>query len=112
MGSHQKERTILLDYGRNCVNGFILDSMHLVFLGVTKRLLEFITSGPRCCKISNTQRKMLSEALVAYNGKLPREFARQPRSLDYLSRWKATEFREFLLYNGVIVLKKVLSEDM
>ena len=112
MGSHQKERTILLDYGINCVNGFILDSMHLVFLGVTKRLLEFITSGPRCCKISNTQSQMLSEALVAYNGKLPREFARQPRSLDYLSRWKATEFREFLLYTGIIVLKKVLSEDM
>ena len=86
--------------------------MHLVFLGVTKRLLEFITSGPRCCKFSNTQRQMLSEALVAYNGKLPREFARQPRSLDYLSRWKATEFREFLLYTGIIVLKKVLSEDM
>ena len=86
MGCHQRERTVLLDYGIKCVNGF----MHLLFLGVTKRLLEFITSGPRCCKISNTQRRMLSDALVANNGKLPREFARQPRSLEYLSRWKAT----------------------
>ena len=65
-----------------------------------------------CCKIYNTQRRKLSDSLVAYNGKLPREFARQPRSLDYLSRWKATEFREFLLYTGIIVLKKVLSDEM
>ena len=75
MESHQRERTVLLDYGIKWVNGFILESMHLLFLGVTKRLLEFITSGPRCCKISNTQRWILSDALVAYNGKLRREFS-------------------------------------
>ena len=50
--------------------------------------------------------------MVAYNGKLPSEFARQPRSLDYLSRWKATEFRKFLLYTGIIVLMKVFSDEM
>lgn len=55
---------------------------------------------------------ILSEKMMNLNGKMPREFARQPRSLDYLDKWKATEFRQFLLYTGPVVLKSVVSSDM
>ena len=64
-----------------------LDYMHLVCLGVTRKMLSFA-------------------------GKMPFEFARHPRSLSDLDRWKATELRQFLLYTGPIVLKKVVKPEV
>ena len=41
---------------------------------------------------------------------MPREFARQPRSLYEQEKGKATYFSQFLLYTGPLVLKSVVSE--
>jgi hypothetical protein len=54
----------------------------------------------------------ISENLISLSGKLPSEFARQPRSLEELERWKATEFRQFLLYTGPVVLKKIVPKEL
>ena len=42
---------------------------------------------------------------------IPREFSRKCRSLVELDRWKATEFRQFLLYSGIVALKEHLQTD-
>ena len=86
--------------------------MHLVCLGVVKRWLNFLKSGPKECKLSASEILQISENLTSLHGSMPSEFARQPRSLLELDRWKATKFRQFLLYTGPVVLKKVVSKSV
>ena len=42
---------------------------------------------------------------------MPSGFSRQPRGLDEVKRWKVTEYRQFLLYTGYLVLEDVLSRE-
>ena len=109
---HQITRTPLLDIGVDCIHDFPLDYMHLVCLGVVKRLLSFLTRGPPNCRLSHRHKSLISERLISYNGLMPSEFARQPRSLTEVDRWKATEFRQFLLYTGPVALHDVISDEM
>ena len=62
-------------------------------------------------KISANQVNEISSLLLSLNGYMPSEFSRQPRSLKDLDRWKATEFRQFLLYTGPIVLRDIISDN-
>lgn len=109
---HQKHQTPLLDAGINCITAFTLDYMHLVCLGVVKRILHFLKDGPKECKLSFRHISEISQNLINLKGEMPKEFARQPRSLVELGRWKATEFRQFLLYTGPLVLKDVVTGAM
>ena len=43
---------------------------------------------------------------------LPSEFARHPRHLKHIKRYKATEFRTFLLYSGVCVLQGLVKPEI
>ncbi|XP_066933287.1 uncharacterized protein [Clytia hemisphaerica] len=109
-GDHQHFPSPLIGSGIKCVEDFALDYMHLVCLGVMKRLLQYLKEGPRTCRLSQGQLTRISQLLQNYRGKMPSEFARQPRGLDHLSRFKATEFRSFLLYYGCVVLRDILPQ--
>lgn len=81
-----------------------LDYMHLVCLGVMKRLLLLWIKGPLRCRLGLHEIHQISASLVALKQNIPSEFARKPRSLAEIDRWKATEFRQFLLYTGLVAL--------
>ena len=71
--------------------------MHPVCLGLTRRKLNFLRKGPAICRISHAQLALVSEHLVSLRGNIPSSSARKPRKLFELHRWKATDFRQFLL---------------
>ena len=108
---HQKELSPLHS-SIDCIHGFPLDYMHMVLLGVVKRMLVFLIKGDKVCKISNQQSIENSARLVGLRGQSPSNFDRQPRGLKDLCYWKATELRQFLLYLGPVVLKGIVSEKI
>lgn len=77
------------------VSGFPHNYMHLVCLGVVRRLLDLWmgTCGKLHSRISSRQVSVISGKLLALRSYIPSEFARRPRALDERLRWKATELR-------------------
>ncbi|RZF46995.1 hypothetical protein LSTR_LSTR011858 [Laodelphax striatellus] len=94
------------------ISSFSLDYMHLVCLGVMKKLILLWLKGELQYRFPHRQVQNLSDRLVSLKKFIPSEFARKPRPLFEVSRWKATEFRQFLLYTGVVVLPPFLSSEM
>lgn len=100
------------------VTGFVYDYMHLVCLGVVRKLLKFwqggaLRSGENVAsRLSSGDLKLLSERLVKLSSCIPQEFARWPRAVSEVDRWKATEFRLFLLYTGPVTLPGILPQSV
>ncbi|XP_073727161.1 uncharacterized protein [Misgurnus anguillicaudatus] len=108
LGTSPLERTSL-----DMVYGFPLDYMHLVCLGVMRRLLLlWLRLGPLTCRLSGFQVSVLTKRLLSAQASVPMEFARKPRALKEIDRWKATEFRQFLLYTGPVMLKDLLNSEV
>ena len=99
----------LLDLNIDLVSMFPLDYMHLVCLGVIRKILVSWTAGPQ--RLGNAFKQKLSQNLLSCVHSSPKEFKRKPRSVHEVDRWKATEFRSFLLYTGPVVLKEILPKD-
>lgn len=85
------------------------DYMHLVCLGVMRKLLNnWLKFGT---KIPPHRRSEFGEVVREYGLALPKEFKRKVRHTTHLDRWKATEFRNFLLYIGPVALRNFLNEE-
>lgn len=94
------------------VNLFCLDYMHLVCLGVMKKLINiWLQKGPLHVRLPSYKSKQISISLLKIRNCITNDFARKPRGIDEVNRFKATEFRQLLLYTGPIVFKNILSED-
>jgi len=96
----------------NIVDLFPLDYMHLVCLGVTKRLITlWLNKGPNNVRLPSWKSKKITTNLLKIKACITNDFARKPRGIEEVGRFKATEFRQFLLYTGPLVLKDVISKD-
>lgn len=95
------------------VSDFPSDPMHLLFLGEVKKIVLLRCHGKSLsrAKLSSQQQSIISTFLEKQRYNIPCEFNRKPRSILESKRWKATEYRTFLLYTGPMVLKSVLSRD-
>jgi len=108
-----KDRPLLLEkLNIDIISAFPLDPMHLIDLGVVKNILDlFVNSTKLSFRIKREQFYKISEQLIGFSKYMPLEFVRKPRGLDVLPRWKAVEFRMFILCLGQIVLKNIVSGD-
>jgi len=88
-----------------------LNSMHLLYLGVMKWLLQkwVLRSSPYRIKKSKLIR--LKSLLFSLESMMPAEFQRKVFDIDEMSRRKATQYRFLLLYGGIIIFPQVLSKD-
>lgn len=109
---HLKSDTPLLKLPIDMIEDFpISDSLHLIDLGVMKRLLV----GWRDGNFKNLITKWRADDTLKVTEflltcKLPSEIHRSMRGLDELHHWKASEFRSFFYYLSIVILPEFLSK--
>lgn len=105
-----RDQPLLLEEVIGMVSQTGIEAMHAIDYGVTKRLVKTIVdSDTICSKLSKTGLSTLQSRFKSFRPFVPTEFARKPRSLTELSSYKATEFRQMLLYTLPVLLKNVVS---
>ena len=109
---HHKGVSPLNELNIGLVSQFVLDPMHLIYLGVTRKLFHLWFKGPLKHRVDKRLKDDISCALVSIAGHMPSEINRKPRTLNDLEMFKATEFRTLLLYTGVVVLHGKLSDKL
>lgn len=91
----------------------VADSLHLLHLGIMKRLLKIFIEGHPVCdyaKLKKCQVEKLSALITAQ--KTPLEIHRSVRGLGVISHWKGSECAVFLNYIGIGALKHFLNDDL
>lgn len=90
-----------------------LDYQHLLCLGVVKKLINIWLCDALKVRLPFRKVQIISNALEnIIRPHVPVEFQRKPRSLFHFRQWKATEWRQLLLYSGPTILKPVLSAEV
>lgn len=108
--NHHKGYSPFLNLNVDMVRQFPIEYMHMVCLGVMKRLLN-IWVNDRSNGLKADQIAEMDQRITQYKQNYPKEFNRKGRNLIDLPRWKATEYRAFLLYSGPLILKDMLPAD-
>lgn len=113
LNSYQQSDSILSSlHNFGMVKNVALDYMHLVCVGVVKKLIILWREGPLRTRIPFRDIKCISDYNIFLKTSTPNDFPRKPRSLLDIKHWKLAEFRTFLLYTSPIVLKKYLFDEM
>lgn len=92
----------------NMIEHFPVDYMHQCCLGIIRKLIHLWLRGPQTVRFSSGHVKQASLKLLKLRTCIPNVFARKPRVLEDIERWKATELRQFALYTGKNVLKGII----
>lgn len=101
-----QNENILETIGIEMISQFPIEPMHLIDMGVVKKILK-VRSQDNMKKVAEMNKRIQS-----ISKDMPCEFSRNVRTLDELPHWKATECRTFLLYTGIVVLKGLVSDDI
>lgn len=124
---HREERSFIEKCSINMVDDFLLDPMHIVYLGVMKKLLVFWIEGRKkrdritftedgvtyqYVKLSQEKMYEIDMNINNIKNQICTDFARKPRSIKHFKLWKATEYRMLLLYTGPVLLRNIIDENL
>lgn len=117
---HKKsnKRGILESINFPMVSGFILDTMHLCYLGVIKRLLSRLVgtkAAHKKVRIGRNEKELFHQKLLTIQSHIPSEFNRKLEGgIHHILRWKASQYRLFALYIGIIMFafKNIVSRKI
>jgi len=90
---------------------FPLDEMHLVNLGVMRRLIKNFWLEGRVvykCRLSGYSGHTISDRLLRMQRYMCNKLVWKAHSLSEVDRWKATEFCTFLQYFRPVELRGIL----
>lgn len=88
-----------------------LDYMHLICLGIMRKLLNLWLYGELHYRLQHRAVDEISTRLITQlKPSIPVEFARKPRRLDCIKLWKATEYRLILLYTGPLAFQSIIKK--
>lgn len=90
-----------------------LDYMHLACLGIMRKLIYLWFTGELHYRLPHRAVEEISTSLTnQLKPSIPMEFARKPRGLDCVRQWKATEYRQLLLYTGPLAFQSTLKRNI
>ncbi|KAJ8672002.1 hypothetical protein QAD02_003261 [Eretmocerus hayati] len=102
---------VLIKPSVDMIRMFMLDFMHLVCLGITKRLVSEYWLKTSLNFMNKVNMSKLSLRLLNLNKQIPVDFQRSTRQIELVHLWKATEYRFFVLYSGMFIMKDLLPPD-
>lgn len=114
ISAHHKEDSILEDLPIDMVDDFVIaEDLHLLHLGIMKKMLFIWKDGGTDLeyKWSADDISKLNKMLTTINQDMPNDIHRSVRNLHCLNFWKGSEYRTFLLYIGIFVLKPFLRQQ-
>lgn len=82
--------------------------------GVMKKCLKMWLKGTAQNKKIKWSKEIVAALnlnILLWNRQLPSDFNRKLRILQYMSYYKATEFRTILLYVGIVAFKDILADQ-
>lgn len=106
---HHKESVLEL-LPIDMIDAFPLDYLHCVLLGVVCWILKFLRDTPMT--LSSNDYIEINQRIEQFQKTEPIEFQRKLRSFtDNLGLMKGTEFRQYLLFVGPLLLKGIVDEE-
>lgn len=131
-GHHKGNGCLLKLSSLDMLKAFPLDSMHVIYINVVKKLcnrwrnginrFSLITKRKGRKEVTVFKKKLrrknaMSDASVSavdkriatINKYMPSDFARKLSAFSEAASWKATEARQFILYTAPVIMKGILS---
>lgn len=89
----------------------VADSLHLLHLGVMKRMIVAYKEGHNGCRFKWNSQTVDQFSTLLTVQKMPMEIHRAVRGIHVISHWKASECAVFLNYIGIAFLQDFIPES-